>query len=66
MNYRCANCKCLLANLERTGESNIYSPNKAFELCNPCWLEEDEEIDAKGTNVLPERLQHYYESENSL
>lgn len=44
---------------EDYGESGIYSPGREFRLCMPCWDEESAEIDAAGTNDLPERLEQY-------
>lgn len=41
------------------GESGIYSPNRAFTLCEPCFLAEDAEIDANGSNVMPARIEEY-------
>ncbi len=42
------------------GESSIYSPTgRAFTLCEQCFLDEELEIDAAGTNDIPERLDEY-------
>lgn len=41
------------------GESGLYSPNRAFTLCDPCFLAEDAEIDAAGSNDIPERIEMY-------
>lgn len=40
------------------GESGLYSPGRAFTLCEPCFLEEDDEISRDG-NVKPERIEQY-------
>lgn len=55
----CARCRCRV-NPDRDclGESGIYSPDRAFTLCEPCFLEEDEEISREGNN-LPQRLEMY-------
>lgn len=54
----CANCRCDLTRAKSTGESGLYSPNRAFDLCEPCFLEEDRLIDEQGNNI-PERLERY-------
>lgn len=41
------------------GESGLYSPNRAFTLCEQCFLDEDLEIDRAGTNDIPERIDEY-------
>lgn len=41
------------------GESGLYSPNRAFTLCEQCFLDEELEIDRAGTNDIPERLDEY-------
>jgi hypothetical protein len=54
----CASCGRLLTNCA-DGVSSVYSPDQQFMLCEPCWLEEDAEIEARGTNDLPERIHQY-------
>lgn len=56
---RCANCKQTIAEPDCGSESSVYSPYQSFTLCEPCWLEEDAEIDTKGTNELPHRIARY-------
>lgn len=41
------------------GESGLYSPNRAFTLCEPCWIAEDVETAAFGSNNIPERIEMY-------
>lgn len=56
----CARCRIKVDQLrDCLGESGIYSPNRAFTLCEPCFLEEEREMDAAGTNDLPERIEMY-------
>lgn len=55
--FVCARCKTFFPNARCTGESGIYGAHHL--LCEPCFLDEDEEITEKGTNNLPERLEHY-------
>lgn len=55
----CARCGKLVCDQECQGESGIYSPDRRFMLCEPCFDAEYEEIEAAGTNDLPERLKQY-------
>lgn len=55
----CARCGKVLDDGACTGESQLYSPNTAFTLCEPCWLKEDAEIEEYGTNDMPELLKTY-------
>lgn len=55
----CARCGKFVRDEECQGESGIYSPNRIFMLCEPCFEAEDAEIDEAGTNDLPERLEQY-------
>ncbi len=56
----CARCRKPVDQLrDCLGESGIYSPNRAFTLCEQCFLDEDLEIDRAGTNDIPERLDEY-------
>lgn len=61
MGNMCARCR-IRVNPDRDclGESGIYSPTgRAFTLCEPCFLEEDEECSGERGNDLPERLEMY-------
>jgi hypothetical protein len=61
MGTMCARCR-IKVNQDRDclGESGIYSPTgRAFTLCEPCFLEEDEEMNGERGNDLPERLDMY-------
>ena len=53
----CARCKKTMMEHESTGESGIY--RSCHILCEPCFFAEDAEIDAAGTNDLPETLAKY-------
>lgn len=56
----CARCRIKVDQmLDCLGESGIYSPNRAFTLCEVCFLEEEAEIDAAGGNNLPSRVELY-------
>lgn len=55
----CARCGKPLRYGDASGESQIYSPAKGYELCERCWLEEDVEIEAAGTNQMPDKVAEY-------
>ncbi len=55
----CARCRKFVRDHECQGESGLYSPNRGFMLCEKCFDDEDREIDAAGTNDLPDRLEEY-------
>lgn len=58
--HMCARCRKRVDQLKDClGESGLYSPNRAFTLCEQCFLDEDAEIERAGTNDIPERLQEY-------
>ena len=59
MGTMCARCRKPVDQSECLGESGIYSPGRAFTLCEQCFLDEDLEIDRTGTNNIPERLDEY-------
>ena len=61
-NRMCARCRCNLYEQDCTGESGLYSPNRAFTLCEPCFFDEDAEIEKEGTNDLPLRIEQYREN----
>jgi recombinational DNA repair protein (RecF pathway) len=56
---RCARCGKWIKHGETTGESQLFSPTKAYTLCEPCWLEEEVEIEAEGTNAMPAVIASY-------
>lgn len=58
--HMCARCRIRVDQLrDCLGESGLYSPNRAYTLCDPCFEEEDCEIEAQGSNNLPERIEMY-------
>lgn len=44
----CPNCGGKLGRC--VGESSIYGSHDIGDLCEPCWLEEEDLIDSEGTN----------------
>ncbi len=59
MGSMCARCRVAVdPDRDCLGESGIYSPNRAFTLCEECFLEEDAETSEHG-NDLPERIEMY-------
>lgn len=63
MSYRdkCAGCGCNLSYAKEMGTSGIFNPDGPdFELCMPCWHEEERLVDTEGTNFQPDRLSQYY------
>lgn len=60
MGTMCARCRIRVDQvLDCLGESAIYSPTRAFTLCEQCFLEEEKEIDDAGGNNLPSRIELY-------
>ena len=55
----CARCGCYLPWGVTTGVSSLYSPHREFTLCEPCFFDEEAEIDREGTNDLPDTLRRY-------
>jgi hypothetical protein len=56
----CARCRIRVdQDRDCLGESGIYSPNRAFTLCEPCFIEEDVETAGERGNNLPERIEMY-------
>jgi hypothetical protein len=55
----CANCGYHLSPTDPSGESQIYSQDVDYILCDPCWHMEDSFIESQGHNESPERLKHY-------
>ena len=59
---KCARCGKWIRDGETTGESGLYSPSRAYLLCEPCWLDEEVEQEERGTNNLPDTLAKYDEN----
>jgi len=56
----CARCRKPVDQIrDCLGESGLYSPRRAFTLCEQCFLDEELEIDRVGTNNIPERIDEY-------
>lgn len=56
----CARCRIRVdQDRDCLGESGIYSPNRAFTLCESCFIEEDVETAGDRGNNLPERIELY-------
>jgi hypothetical protein len=53
----CPRCKQRVLDRGSYGESAIYGSQ--HRLCNPCWDNEQSEIDREGTNDLPTTLMRY-------
>lgn len=53
----CPRCKKATLDKNDCGESSIYRSRHL--ICNPCFFDEDKEIEEKGTNDLPETLKSY-------
>ena len=53
----CPRCKRRVLDRDDCGESGIYQ-SRHF-ICVKCWDDEDIEIEAAGTNDLPETLKAY-------
>jgi hypothetical protein len=56
----CARCRIKVDQYKDClGESGLYSPNRAFTLCELCFEEEDAETLGDRGNNLPERIEMY-------
>lgn len=55
---KCGRCCKLIQKGETSGDSSIYQSH-GIHLCEPCFFDEQEEIDVKGTNDLPATLKQY-------
>jgi len=62
--FICARCKGPVLEGRPEGQSALYGSN--HRLCEPCFFEEDEEIDSEGTNNLPGTLRRYGISNGGL
>ena len=56
---KCDWCRKTIGAYEVTGESALYSPDRVYILCEPCFLKEDALIEKEGTNDLPIVLANY-------
>lgn len=55
--FTCARCKQYFGNARSSGESALYRSRHV--LCEPCFFDEDAEIEERGTNNLPDTLAKY-------
>lgn len=63
----CARCSRSMVNIRECGDSSLYFPGSAtILLCEPCFLSEDDEIEAQGTNNQPTTLHRYLENLKAL
>lgn len=53
----CPRCKKRVLDTGDCGESALYGSRHL--ICEPCFHDEDAEIELRGTNDLPERLASY-------
>lgn len=60
--FTCARCKQFFPNASCSAESGIYQSRHV--LCEPCFFDEDAEIEERGTNNLLDTLEKY-EPENA-
>jgi hypothetical protein len=65
-NDYCPRCSKFIRNGETRGESSIYGSHDIPDLCEPCFFDEDEEIEEAGTNDLPKTLAWYRENMRAL
>lgn len=57
--FICARCKQTFIGARSSGQSALYGARHI--LCEPCFFDEDEQIDERGTNNLPDTLERYGE-----
>ncbi len=66
MTVYCPRCSNKIFIGQPTGESQIYRSHGIPDLCEPCWMDEDDEIELAGTNDLPETLAWYRQNMRAL
>lgn len=59
---KCAGCGCPIYQHMTTGQSGLYSPQRHYTLCEPCFFAEDTEIETRGNN-LPDLIAIYNENQ---
>jgi hypothetical protein len=57
--YMCVNCRMDLSCVKETGESGIYGADDDCELCVRCFDGENDLIEERGGNDLPDVLAFY-------
>lgn len=55
----CANCRKELKPGEPTGESQLFSPNEEFTLCEDCFLTEEMHVEVSGSNRHDDLIEIY-------
>jgi hypothetical protein len=60
MSRHCVRCRQDLTHVTATGEPAIYQTPRNYTLCEPCFFDEDMEIEKKGGNNLPDTLATYH------
>jgi hypothetical protein len=58
MYERCAHCNKNITN-ELQVESQLYSPNQRFLLCESCGNHEEAEVERIGCNINPQLITQY-------
>ena len=64
MSHHCPRCTLWIADGKTTGESGIYGSHDVLDLCEPCFFAEEDEIEERGTNDLPDTLSAYRRNMN--
>ncbi len=59
MGKRCAACLSWKGDPDSSGVSSLYSPDREYLLCEPCFLAEEALIDASGHNIHPSVIAAY-------
>ena len=66
LKHYCPRCCQPIYEGQTTGISGIYKSHGVRDLCEPCFLDEDRQIEDTGTNNLPETLLTYRENDERL
>lgn len=62
----CPRCMSLIPRGSGRGSSSIYQSHDIPDLCEPCFFDEEAEIDERGTNNLPDTLGRYRQNMQRL
>lgn len=62
----CPRCCAYIPERATVGESAIYQSHDVSDLCEPCFFDEDREIEDRGTNNLPDTLERYRQNMRSF
>lgn len=55
----CPRCMSLIQRGSGRGESQLYQSHDIPDLCEPCFFDEEAEVEERGTNNLPDTLERY-------